>query len=148
MAVNIPYANLDGNVLSAGQPDAAQFRALRDAGYTMVVNLRADTECPDFDERGVVEGLGMAYRQIPVNGAAGMTAANARALQAAIAAADGAPVLVHCGSGNRVGGLLAVAAWLDGADPETALAAGKRTGLVGLEPELRRRFESGNRGAF
>lgn len=148
MAVNVPYANLDGNVLSAGQPDAGQFRALHDAGYKMIVNLRADDECPDFDERGVVEGLGMEYRQIPVNGAAGMTAANARALQAAIAAADGAPVLVHCGTGNRVGGLLAVAAWLDGADTESAIATGKRTGLIGLEPELRRRFEGGDRGAF
>lgn len=148
MAVNVPYANLDGNVLSAGQPDAEQFRALRDAGYTMVVNLRADEECPDFDERGVVEALGMEYRQIPVNGAAGMTADNARALQAAIAAGGGAPVLVHCGTGNRVGGLLAVAAWLDGADTEAAIAAGKRTGLIGLEPELRRRFERGDRGAF
>ncbi len=148
MALDIPNANRDGAVLSAGQPGPAQFEALCAAGYRMVVNLRRESELPSFDERGVVESLGMRYVNIPVDGAAGMTAANARALQAAVAAADGAPVVIHCGTGNRVGALFALAAWLDGADTETAIDHGKRLGLIGLEPELRRRFGTGDRAAF
>jgi len=148
MALDIPYANQDGAILSTGQPDAAQFRALHDAGYRTVVDLRRDSEQPGFDERALVESIGMEYVNIPVDGAAGMTAANAHALQAAVAAAGDAPVLVHCGTGNRVGALFALAAWLDGADTEGAIARGKRLGFIGLEPELRRLFGAGDRAAF
>jgi hypothetical protein len=46
--------------------------------------------------------------------------------------------LVHCGSSNRVGALLALrAAWLKGATLEAALAAGRSAGLTGLESAVR-----------
>jgi len=50
-------------------------------------------------------------------------------------------VLVHCGSGNRVGALLALRASLDGADDEKALALGREGGLSSLEGVVRERLD-------
>ena len=48
------------------------------------------------------------------------------------------PVLLHCGSGNRIGALLALrAVWLEGKDPAAALDYGKAAGLTGLEPAVK-----------
>ena len=137
MTLDVPYAFPVGRMLAAGQPDPAQLQAAKDAGYGMVVNLRVDGEVTDFDERQVVEALGMAYRHIPVGGAAGVTPDNARALQAALTEAGDAPVLVHCGTANRVGALVALAAAMDGAAADEALERGRRAGLLGLEPHVR-----------
>lgn len=135
--IDIPYPFVSGNLLAAGQPDEATLRAARDAGYTTVVNLRTDGEPIGFDERAVVEALGMRYLQIPVAGAAGVTDENARALQTAITDAAPRPVLVHCGTANRVGALVALASALDGAELEDAIIDGRRAGLLGLEPTVR-----------
>jgi uncharacterized protein (TIGR01244 family) len=135
--IDVPCPNPWRNLLSAGQPAQKQLKAAREAGYAAVIDLRCEGEFTDFDEPAVVKALGMDYLRIPVDGAAGVTESNARALQAAIANADGRPVLCHCGTGNRVGALVALGEWLDGADPETAIAEGKQAGMVALEPHLR-----------
>ncbi|MCA1797961.1 MAG: protein tyrosine phosphatase family protein [Xanthomonadaceae bacterium] len=135
--IDIPYPFVLGNLLAAGQPDEATLRAARDAGYTTVVNLRTDGEPIGFDERAAVEKLGMRYLQIPVAGAAGVTEENARALWTVINDAAPRPVLVHCGTANRVGALVALASALDGADLEDAIIDGRRAGLLGLEPTVR-----------
>ena len=64
---------------------------------------------------------------------------NAANLDQILSDYDG-PVLVHCGSGNRVGALLALRQSLLGADDEDALAYGKSAGLTGLEPVVRARL--------
>jgi hypothetical protein len=47
-------------------------------------------------------------------------------------------VLFHCGSGNRIGAVLALqAAWLDGVAAEDALDYGRANGLTSLEPTTR-----------
>jgi protein tyrosine phosphatase (PTP) superfamily phosphohydrolase (DUF442 family) len=69
-----------------------------------------------------------------------VTYANANELDRLLAQFD-KPVLVHCGSGNRAGALLALRAKLNGADDETALEAGRDTGLTGLEPVVKQRLE-------
>lgn len=140
--IDIPYPFVSDDLLAAGQPDETALRAAREAGYTTVVNLRTDAEPIGFDERAVVEGLGMRYLQIPVAGAAGVTEDNARALRAAIYEAAPQPVLVHCGTANRVGALVAVASALDGASVDEALADGRRAGLLGLEPTVRALLEA------
>ena len=141
MTLDIPYAFPVGRLLAAGQPDPAQLQAAKAAGYRMVVNLRVDGEAIGFDEKQAVEALGMEYRHIPVGGAAGVTKENARALNAALAEAGDAPVLVHCGTANRVGALVAVAAAMDGAPTEEALEKGRRAGLLGLEGHVRNLIE-------
>lgn len=134
--IDVPNANPWRNMLSAGQPSLPQLEAAASAGYTTVVDLRCAGEFNDFDEPALVTGLGMTYQRIPVDGAAGITEENARALQAALRDAPG-PVLCHCGSGNRVGGLVALGEWLDGADTETAVAEGRKAGMIALERHLR-----------
>lgn len=135
--IDVPYANPWHNMLSAGQPNREQLRAAKDAGYTAVIDLRCEGEFTEFDEPAEVASLGMKYLRIPVNGAAGITESNARALKAALDDVAGSPVLCHCGTGNRVGALVALGQWLDGADRETALAEGRKAGMIGLESHLR-----------
>ena len=65
---------------------------------------------------------------------------NARALDALLAERDG-PVLVHCGSGNRVGALLALRKSLEGADDDAALEYGRSAGLGRLEPVVKERLK-------
>jgi uncharacterized protein (TIGR01244 family) len=125
------------NLLTGGQPSAEQLEALAAAGYTTIVDLRTEGEkgAPS-DEPERVEALGLSYVRIPVTGAAGLTEEKARELDAVLDSAAG-PAVVHCGSGNRVGALLALRAHLDGATPEAALEHGLDAGLTRFEPAVR-----------
>ena len=46
-------------VVTAGQPSASQFSAIKAAGVSKVINLRPATEDAGFDEAAVVQGLGV-----------------------------------------------------------------------------------------
>lgn len=130
-----PY---DG-VWSAGQPSPAQLQAIASAGVSTVINLRpnAEMEACGIDERALVESLGMKYVVIPVSGPGSLQPETARAFDAALREA-GTPVLVHCGSGNRVGALFALrAAWVQGVAPAQAVALGRAAGMTALEPAIR-----------
>ena len=121
---------VDG-MTSAGQPDEAALGIFADQGYTTVIDLRTAGEDRGIDEAAVVESLGMDYITLPI-GRNDINFDKARSLDILIAEADG-PVLVHCGSGNRVGALLALSKSLDGADNETALEYGRKGGMTRLE---------------
>jgi len=107
-------------------------------GFRTVINLRTDQE-PGFEwERDAVEKTGMRYVQIPV-GADGLTRENVERIDAALdqALTEG-PILLHCGSGNRIGAVLALReAWLGGTQPEEALSYGLASGLTRLEGKVR-----------
>lgn len=125
---------VDG-MTAAGQPDEAAFKVFASSGYAAVIDLRTAGETRGLDEQAVVEELGMDYVSLPI-GRDGISFENAKSLDGLISGYDG-PVLVHCGSSNRVGALLALRASLGGADDETAIEAGKAGGLTRLEPEVR-----------
>ncbi len=120
----------EAGVLSSGQPTAAQFQVIADAGVQYVVNLRTPQEEVDFEERALVESLGMVYYSIPVAGGGGVNSVNARSLQRILDDVGGEPVLVHCATGNRVGGLFAVNAFSSGASVDAALTEGARWGMT------------------
>lgn len=122
-------------ITSAGQPDEPALRVFAGSGYAAVIDLRTAGEDRGLDEQAVVEGLGMQYLSLPI-GRDGITFENAKALDELLAAYD-QPVLVHCGSANRVGALLALRASMKGADDEQALEAGREGGLTGLEGKVR-----------
>ena len=127
---------IDG-LLTGGQPTDEQLAALRDAGFATVINLRRPNERGTRGEAEKVAELGMSYLSLPVDGVDGLTEENATALAVALENAE-RPVLLHCGSGNRVGALLAVKAFrLDGASPEEALEIGLAGGVTRLEPAVR-----------
>ena len=95
-----------------------------------MINLRTAGEEVAFNEGQVVESFGMKYYSIPVAGGAGINADNASALSRILADIDGEPVIVHCATGNRVGGLMAFAALADGASVNEAMAEGERWGMT------------------
>ena len=131
-------APVDG-VTSAGQPDQAALRVFADSGYVAVIDLRGANENRGFDESSAVDSLGMEYVTLPIDSPEAMNFDNAAKLSALIDSFDG-PVLVHCGSGNRVGALLALRKKLQGASDEEALAHGRDGGMTSAEPLVRQRL--------
>lgn len=128
-------------VTTGGQPTREQLAEAAARGLETVINLRGEGES-DIG-RADVEALGMTYVALPIAGTEDLTAANAAALDAALAEAEG-PVMVHCGSGNRVGAMFALRAhFVEGADPEEALALGKAAGLTRLEGATRDALAAG-----
>ena len=117
-------------VISAGQPDAEQVKQYAAEGYTTVIDLRTEGEDRGMDEPTVVEEAGMKYISLPV-GRADITFEKAAELDALLEGSEG-PVVLHCGSGNRVGALMALRASSKGASDEEALEVGKEYGLTGL----------------
>jgi len=124
---------------SAGVPDAAALQVFRDNGYVAVIDLRADGEKSGDSEAEVAFELGLAYESLPIAGESAISFDNARRLSELLSRYNG-PVLVHCGSGNRVGALVALQQSLAGADDDLALAAGEAAGLTSLEPVVRKRL--------
>lgn len=130
---------VDG-MTASGQPDAAALEVFAESGYAAVIDLRGPDEERGFDQQAAVEDLGMDYINLPVVGRDGISFDNARRLSEILDRYD-APVLVHCGSSNRVGALVALGASLDGAEDEVAIEAGRKAGLTRLEGVVRERLE-------
>jgi len=124
-------------VLSGGQVTAEQLAEAAAAGFRTVVNLRTSEEPLDWDEPARVEALGMRYVALPIAGADDLTRENAEELARILDEAQ-RPLLLHCGSGNRIGALFALKAfYLEGKDAESALRVGLDAGLTKLEPKVR-----------
>lgn len=121
---------------TAAQPAPSDWSAIATRGVRTVINLRPDVELEGRDVAAEVRAAGMAYHAIPVAGLGGITAENAKRLSTMLARVDG-PVLVHCSTANRAGGLLAVAAVQDGMDVEAALALGRVAGMKSAEARVR-----------
>lgn len=136
---DLPHARAPfEGIITAGQPNAEQLRAVAAAGYKLVINTRAHGEPLVDQSQAFVEGLGMRYLHIPVSGMGDLTVANAQILADALAADDALPALVHCASSNRVGALFALKAFhLDGKSADEALTEGRASGLTGMEAMVR-----------
>ena len=146
--VNIDKVVADGQVApvegitSAGQPDAAALEVFAESGYAVVIDMRGLNEDRGIDDyASVVEAQGMQYVAFPISSAAEINLDKARQLDELLADVEG-PVLLHCGSGNRVGAMLALRESLNGADDEAAIEFGKDAGLTRLEPVVREVLES------
>lgn len=126
-------------ILVGGQPSIEQLEALHAAGYRTVLNLRTEQE--EGPAGAEAETLGLMFHRLPIAGEDGLDEENARLFATLLEEADG-PVVVHCGSGNRVGALFALKAfYVDGMDADEALAVGLASGLTSLEPSVRRHLE-------
>jgi uncharacterized protein (TIGR01244 family) len=121
---------------TAGQPAPSDWSAIEAKGVRTVINLRPDSELEGRDVGAEVRAAGMTYHQIPVAGVDGITAENASRLSVLLDDAEG-PVLVHCSTANRVGGLLAIAAAQEGMDADAALAFGRSAGMKSAEARVR-----------
>ncbi|MCP4250954.1 MAG: hypothetical protein GY778_28285 [bacterium] len=120
----------DGGVYFGGQPTAEALRAAPERGVRVVVNLRSEPEMSalGFDEAGLVRELGMEYVAIPVTPST-FGPEDADRLKDVLSRTSG-PVLIHCGSSNRVGAVWAL--YLNrhrGHDVDDAIELGRRAGL-------------------
>lgn len=61
-----------GDIFVAGQPSPDDFVLVKERGVRTVLTVRPPEEL-DFDERAVVEGLGMTYVEVPWSGADQLT---------------------------------------------------------------------------
>lgn len=124
---------------SAGQPAPTDWSRIAALGVRTVLTLRPDAEQPDVDERAQVEAAGMRHLQLPVASGEAIDAACIDAFCAMVDAHErehgDAGLLIHCGTGNRVGALVALRAHRRGASADEALAAGRAAGLTALEPK-------------
>ncbi|MBL4787621.1 MAG: hypothetical protein JKY60_00710 [Kordiimonadaceae bacterium] len=132
-------------ILTGGQPTLAQLSELKKAGYTTIINLRPDAEVKrafantndatlHFDESDAAKKLGITYISLPIGSTEDLTLQNAYALDQILKNIKGGVVL-HCGSGNRVGALMALRAYhVQKKSSEVALQVGLAAGLTKLEP--------------
>lgn len=131
-----------GDVVFGSQPSPATLQYLADQGYTTIVSTRGLTEL-DWDERAAVEALGMRFVQIPMpSPVTGITDAQVAALDSVLAGHAG-PILLHCGSGNRVAGLWAT--WLtekQGMHPDSALRLATLAGMTGVRAMVEQRLSA------
>jgi len=126
-------------ITAAGQPKENGLKDLAGDGYVAVIDLRTAGEDRGMDEQAVVESLGMDYVSLPIEGRGAINFENAAKLDRILSKYD-QPVLVHCGSSNRVGALLALREKMNGADDEDALAFGKSAGMTSLEDTVKSRL--------
>jgi uncharacterized protein (TIGR01244 family) len=126
-----------GGVTTGGQPSESDFEHFKENGYSTIINLRGEAEFDGFNEVELVETLGMEYISIPIVSEADFNIENIIKLDHALKAADG-KVLLHCGSGNRAGAILALKAFhVDGMSVDDAMALGLATGMTSLETAVR-----------
>ncbi len=142
--IDIPNARMaTPSILVGGQPSVEQLEEAARAGYRTIVNLRTPGEQGVWDEATKAAELGLSYISIPIAGKEDIHAEAASRLAEILDAPETLPAMVHCASGNRVGALFALNAHhLDGADVETALAAGRNAGLTKLEGAVRELLEN------
>lgn len=132
---------LSPELITGSQPSQADLEKLKAAGITTVINLRGASEDAGYDEAAAAKALGLNYVSIPIAGAGDITASNAAKLDAALRAADG-KTLLHCGSSNRVGALLALRAAAAGQSEEEAISFGKSAGMTSLEAAARAQIKA------
>ncbi|MEZ5562518.1 MAG: protein tyrosine phosphatase family protein [Gammaproteobacteria bacterium] len=136
---SLPNVSFHGSDrVGAGKLEPADIPKLAAGGIGTVIDLRDDSETPDFDEGAAVRAAGMRYQNLPIRGPQDLTAENVRTFDALLRSAGNTPTLIHCASSNRVGALMALrAGTLQGMSSEAAIELGKAWGLASLEPAVR-----------
>lgn len=96
------YREVDGTLLTSGQPTEAQLSSVAQSGVQVVINLAPHTSPSALkDEPASVAALGMEYVHIPVVFSA-PAEADLLAFFAAMDASRARKVLVHCAANKRV----------------------------------------------
>lgn len=119
------------DLVACGQPSRADFEALRATGYRTVLNLRADGEkgYPE-GQSALLKELGLREIRIPLTYES-LDAKGVDAFRAAVKDPANRPLVIHCGSSNRVGMLFAILAVLDdGKSLEEAEKIGREAGMT------------------
>jgi protein tyrosine phosphatase (PTP) superfamily phosphohydrolase (DUF442 family) len=121
------------NVVTGGQPDAAELAAFKDAGGEVVLDIRDPREPRPLSEAETAQQLGLEYIVVPVAPET-QTDATLERIRGILRTSGGRSVFFHCASANRVGAALIPYLILDeGMEPEDAVNAALRVGLRSQE---------------
>ena len=113
----------------AGQPSEADLLEAKNVGIKTVVNLRMPKELT-FHEQEVVNKLGMTYHNPGIGAPEMMTDELFDKIRGILNDSENQPILMHCGSANRVGAIWLAYRVLDGGlSYEDALTEAKTVGL-------------------
>jgi uncharacterized protein (TIGR01244 family) len=119
------------SVFTSGQPTVEGFRLIADTGIQTVINVLPSADCLT-NEAGIVSGNKMDYYHFPfeTSGFQKDTFEEFAILMAKVKK----PVLIHCSTGNHVGGLwFGYRVLVDRAPIATALKEARR---IGMKPAL------------
>lgn len=120
-------------VVTGGQPAKAHLEELARRGYRTVLDLRAPEEPRPFDEPAAARRLGLEYLNLPVTPET-LTDETFSRFRDLMRDRGRRPVIVHCGSGNRVGAVLIPYLVLDeGKGMEEAMETALEVGLRSQE---------------
>lgn len=137
-----PNVHAAGSVWLCGQPTEEDLALAKDKGIRIVVSLRGQDEIP-WDEAKVAEQLGLDFKRIAFRSPESLTDEVFKSTREILKSAqeDDKPVMVHCGSANRVGAIWLVHRMLDqGVSQEQAVKEAKEVGLRN-EDYLKRALE-------
>lgn len=112
------------------QPDEAGLAAAREAGVTVVLDLREPDEF-EWDEPAAAARVGIEYKNIAVPGPGPFPRAAFSEIEAFVKSHPDDQILIHCASGNRAAGWLAThLVEVHGVPFAEALAVGRRVGMT------------------
>jgi protein tyrosine phosphatase (PTP) superfamily phosphohydrolase (DUF442 family) len=128
----VPNANQAlPHLVTGGQPTPRHFQALKEAGVEVVIDIRDPMEPRGFDEPALLRELGLEYVNIPVTDAR-LTDETLDRITETMRRNANRSTLLHCASGNRVGGAMIPHLILDqGFTEDEATMAAMRMGLRG-----------------
>ncbi len=129
------YSRVTEQIAISGLISEGGVQALAATGFKTIIDLRTKNEGV-MEEKALVDLAGMMYINIPTT-VAGITKEQVAAFTKVIELAQ-APILIHCGSGNRASAMWASYRITKGDDPEVAIEEARKTGLrPPLEEKLR-----------
>ena len=118
-------------VYTSGQPSEEGFRKLSAMGIKTVINVLPENQCVP-NESEIVTANNMTYRSVPFH-LSGFKKETIEHFAEVLKKAE-KPVLIHCATGNHVGGLWFAYRVLEQDIPfEQAISEGRK---IGMRPEL------------
>ena len=137
------YRVVRPGLATGGQPSPEGLARLKEMGFRTVINLRTEREGA-LDEAEPVKAAGLRYVWVPVSPGT-FSAADVDAVAKVLDDPEAGPVLLHCSSANRVGGVWTVLQVRKGKPLEEAEAEGRAIGLASpaMREAVRRVLGSG-----
>ncbi len=114
----------------AGQPSETDFGLLSGVGIKHVLNVRTEREEWPFDERAVLDCLGMVHHHVPFLWPRELTDKVIEKCRAVIRSTKDEGLVIHCGEASRVGAIWIAYRVLDmGKGLGQAVAEARKIGL-------------------
>lgn len=140
LPASLPIRNflpITERVVGGGPPSAETIAEMKSLGYSTIINMRTSGEAGVAEEAELAAAAGLHYVHIPISGST-TNLRNALALSQALESAPDGKVLLHCGSGNRVGAMWGLKEAIEnGLDADTASEVARRSGMRSASLEAR-----------